>query len=439
MESILSLPQPILLVGMGVTGKATQDFLLACGITKDKIYTFDEKGEGQISSFKDLETLEFKTLVVSPGVPLKKPEIQTLIYRAKLVTSELSLVSMILDKEICIGITGSLGKSTTTSALGAALKSIDPNCFVGGNLGLAFARYGQNIITNPKQKARFVVLELSSYHLENYGELKLKYSAITYLSPNHLERYSSLEEYYKTKFNIFSMTKEKVILNSFGGDLRHYAEKQDLDSDRYIWSSVELSQFEKSNLIGRHNKENLSVVDSVLKSLLLKGLIRNDEYTLGIKSALEFGGLAHRLENCGIYKEITFINDSKATALDSVRTAINASKEQLHSKESVIHVLIGGKDKNLPWHEIKDLLHTDQLKIYLFGESRNSIATQINFEISDFKFLKEAFISATSNSKSGDVVLLSPGGTSLDEFKNFEDRGNYFKRLIHDFNMNTLG
>lgn len=431
MKSILSLPQPILIVGMGITGEATQDFLLAAGIAKNQILTLDEKAPAQFSSFTDLSNIAIGTLIISPGVPLKRIEVQELVTRAQLLTSEMSLVSSVLEDEICIGITGSLGKSTTTSALGAALESIDPHCFIGGNLGLAFAEYGKRKLLKKTKKARFVVLELSSYHLENSQDLSLHTSAITYLSPNHLERYSSLKEYYDTKLNIFSKTKNKVVLNTAGGDLKSYIQTSGLkDSSQIVWSATSFHDYASAQLIGSHNKENLSVVHSILKSLETLNIITPDQLALALKAALAFKGLPHRLENCGTKNGITYINDSKATALDSVITAIQASTEQLRNPESKLHLLIGGKDKNLPWSTIQNVLSQKNILIYLFGASRNIIASQISQPDSNFNQLKMAFDAAVKNSQAGDVILLSPGGTSLDEFKNFEDRGQKFKSYI---------
>lgn len=424
---------------MGITGEATYQFLLAAGVDKKQLLTFDEKNPAQYSQYKQLESLPIGTLVVSPGVPLAKPEVQSLISRAQLLTSEMSLVSSVLDTEICIGLTGSLGKSTTTSALGAALSAVDTNCFVGGNLGLAFANYGKNKILKIKPKAKFVILELSSYHLENSEALRLNTSAITYLSPNHLERYNSLTHYYETKFKIIEKTQDAVVLNSFGGDLKKVPLPILTSEKSILWSYTDLSLYRNSNLIGQHNQENLSVVHRILDSLKDHGHLSEAEVKTALIAALEFGGLPHRLENCGLHQGIVFINDSKATALDSVLTAVQASKEQLKSAKSTLHLLLGGKDKNLPWAEIKSFLQQDQLKITLFGESRNVIAKQIGLPESPYVKLESAFKQICTQLQPGDVVLLSPGGTSLDEFKNFEERGDSFKNYIRNFLAKTYG
>lgn len=418
---------------MGITGEATYQFLLAAGVDKQQLLTFDEKSPAQYSKYKQLESLPIGTLVVSPGVPLAKPEVQSLIARAQLLTSEMSLVSSVLDTEICIGLTGSLGKSTTTSALGAALSSIDSNCFVGGNLGLAFANYGKNKLLKTTPTAKFIILELSSYHLENSDDLRLNTSAITYLSPNHLERYTSLTHYYETKLKILEKTQEDVILNSFGGDLKKISFPEGMHTENILWSYTDLTPYQVSNLIGQHNQENLSVVHRILDSLKTHGHLTEAEVKTALRAALQFGGLPHRLENCGSHQGVTFINDSKATALDSVVTAVQASKEQLKSSQSTLHLLVGGKDKNLPWSEIKNMLDQDQLKITLFGESRNLIGKQLGLPESPYVKLESAFKSICPQLKAGDVVLLSPGGTSLDEFKNFEDRGDHFKNYIRSF------
>jgi UDP-N-acetylmuramoylalanine--D-glutamate ligase len=415
LESLKKLNTPIVIVGLGKSGRSAENLLLKIGFLKKDVLTFDEKSEADLKSWNDFESLKKGTLVVSPGVPLMSENIGILKNLGWFVTSEINLASHILTSEIVIGITGSVGKSTVTSILGAGAINEDLNAFVGGNLGTAFCDYAISILDH-KQKAKFVILELSSYQLENCNDLKLDYSAITYLSANHLERYSSLDEYYLIKCRIGKMTKNTCVLNSASVDLMSYQSKISVDT------LITRIENQKIQLIGKHNLENYFVALAIAKKC---GWSEKS-----IQAMQNFSGLAHRLETVGTFNQVLYINDSKATAMDSVLVAVQAALEKTTAKNH-LYLFLGGKDKNLPWQDLHVLSEFKNIKFYFFGQCAGIAKLKSNLPGHIYPKMSDALNEIFKQTKSGDVVLLSPGGTSLDEFKNFEDRGNQFKDIIH--------
>jgi UDP-N-acetylmuramoylalanine--D-glutamate ligase len=420
---------PIAIVGMGKSGKSAERLLLSRGFKHEDVLTFDQKAQAQ---FKDTETLlnegKPRTLVVSPGVPLKSPWIQHAIKAGIKITSEINLACEALTDEKVIGITGSLGKSTTVSLLGAGLMSFDKNGFVGGNLGTPFCDYAFEVESGKRKKAQWILLELSSYQLENSAGLRLDHAAITYLSPNHMERYESLEEYYFTKWRIIHLTRGKLFLNKHGGDLIGFAQKRP-ELARCVVCAKENKELQPhalshSALLGSHNQDNLALAAEIALAC---------HWPISALQAMKsFKGLEHRLENVGVFGGVRFINDSKATAMDSVLTAAQVAHETLRDEERLF-ILIGGKDKNLPWEQLEPLAKLSYTHFLFFGESKELSRTKAKLPGEPHVSLDAALDAVFMLAKEGDVVLLSPGGTSFDEFKGFEDRGIFFKEKVSRF------
>ncbi|MCO5143293.1 MAG: UDP-N-acetylmuramoyl-L-alanine--D-glutamate ligase [Oligoflexia bacterium] len=419
------LKKPIAIVGMGVSGEACKRLLEQNGLSSIDLVTFDEK-EGK-ADFHDPETMleqkNPKTLVVSPGYPLSKEWIQDFRDQGVEVTSELALAILFLEKEKIIGITGSVGKSTVTSLLGTALLDFDSHGFFGGNLGVPLATYMLEVQSGKRKRAQWIVLELSSYQLENPGVLSLEYSVITYLTPNHLERYDSLEQYYETKFTIAARTKKAMIVNEEGGDLKKFLQGRKVDC-QVLWTSQsddEISQFhfEQAKLLGSHNQDNLAVAAKVAREAGWP--------FSSIEKMKMYPGLPHRMENLGTFYGVTLINDSKATTIESVVTAALGLYEQM-DKKAQLFLLLGGKDKNLPWQDLEVLKKIQKIRPVYFGQSKDLAAKGLGIDGPKFSTLKEAIIPLSELAQKGDYILLSPGGTSLDEFSSFEERGNFFRK-----------
>ncbi len=420
------------IVGMAKSGQSAFNLLKSITKCPSNIATFDDNP--QLAKFSDPQIFlsEFNPdyLIVSPGYPLSKEWIQTSIRKRVSVINEITLASYFLDKEKLVAITGSVGKSTTVALLEAGLESMGVRSFVGGNYGTPFCDYLYKIIVEQKARAEWVVLELSSYHLERLENIRFDCSAITSLTSNHLERYHNKEEYYQVKFNIFNFTKGPVFLNGHGGELLEFSRKHPhpnqivIDRNENRFQSRNLST---CKLVGTHNQDNLAMAF---------GIAENCGWGVEFEKAMrEFPGLPHRMENLGLIEKRLFINDSKATTIDSVKTAIN-SILPLCQEASRIIVLLGGRDKNLPWSELSFLTKSKNIIPLVFGECRDIVAEKIELQSSKFEKLNGAIEKACFISRSGDIILLSPGGSSLDEFQNFEARGNFFKNAVWSFSKN---
>ncbi|WP_413576451.1 UDP-N-acetylmuramoyl-L-alanine--D-glutamate ligase [Bdellovibrio sp. HCB290] len=429
-QYIKNLKVPIAIVGMGKSGDAAKRLLIACGVSSENILTFDGKLDS--ANYSDASKLmsegKPQTLVVSPGVPLAAPWIKDAQSKGIAITSEISLACSCLSTEKLIGVTGSVGKSTTVSLIQAGLEAFSKTGFVGGNLGIPFASYAADVVEKKRPVADWVVLELSSYQLENCAGLQLDHSAITYFTSNHLERYDSIEHYYQTKWNILGITRKTMLLNSEGGDLIEYSKGKTPTPQLKIISKndsdLQSYQLQKAQLIGQHNQDNLALATALCREA---GWPNS-----AIEGMKNFKGLSHRLENLGSIKGVRFINDSKATAMDSVVIAATAASDTLVSGGTLFQ-LLGGRDKNLPWEQLSTLSKLPRAEFVFFGECRQVAQTKSGLAGNSFARLDEAIEYVLSKVKSGDTVLLSPGGTSWDEFKSFEDRGDFFKRKVAEF------
>lgn len=425
------IASPVGVFGRGLTGNAIFRLLSLWGLSQDELVLFDEKSLPDGTSLENFIAQKgFKTLVVSPGVPLEKKALKDFQARGGRITSELELAWSGLTSEKTIGVTGSVGKSTVSALLHTGLKKVDPSTFLGGNFGFPLANYVADVLEGKRSRARWLVIELSSYQLENFPSLKMAGSILTSLLSNHLERYPSREAYYDTKWTLVEKTLGPIILNKSGFDLFSFAQAKFAESSaeklsqRAVWTdrndpAITPALLKESPLLGSHNQDNLALAARLLDCLGLSDCIL---------PMTEFRGLPHRVENLGEKGGVRIINDSKATTIDSVHQAVVTVMPRLESHQTLF-LLLGGKDKNLPWEELSSL-NDQRIRPVFFGEygSPAQVKSQLKGEV--FPRLSAAIQYCTSHAKAGDVILLSPGGSSLDEFKSFEDRGDFFRTEI---------
>ncbi len=427
-----SLPRPFALIGFGVSGRSVLKLLKTLGVDDTDLFTFDKKDpSAQFSSSEALFAKKPNTFVVSPGFPLKSD----LIYEAReqglRITSELSLASSFLQSESVIAVTGSVGKSTTTCLLGEGAKAISENSFVGGNLGFPLAEYVDERLKG-RAVAPWIILELSSYQLECFDNLSCSYSAFTSLTPNHMDRYSSIDEYYSTKMTLLEKTTTASVCNRSGGNLMSFFQTKVSKSGKLhppciAWTDKSSSVLSRNSLlpcclIGGYNLDNLAVAAQLA------------EFAHWPKQAFaamaNFRGLPHRLENLGTYQNISFINDSKATTIESVKKALETVLESHSKDQRRVLLLLGGRDKCLPWQELRPFSADGNILGVFFGEfgSQAKQTTEIKGPL--FPNLHAALDALPKIVQQKDVVLLSPGGTSHDEFRSFEERGQFFKETV---------
>jgi len=409
----------VAILGMGKSGQSALNLLNLFRNQLVDLDLFDDTHPDFAPiSIEIFSQKQYDTIIVSPGVPLLRAHALLSKNSSTNLMSEIDLASYFLDREVIIGITGSVGKSTTTSLLGAALNVVDSEAFIGGNLGTPLCDYAFQIIKG-RARSQYIALELSSYQLENVKHLKLTVGAITSLVPNHLERYENKQHYFETKTSIINISKSPVFLNRAGGELWNYVT---LLGPQFlpIWTSPEMHpefDFSRMRLIGSYNHDNAALAISILKYLKIDPVC--------FSAIQEFSGLPHRLELVVIKKEITYINDSKATAVQSILDAVRAV---LPDTKGTLHLLLGGRDKKLDWEKLEVLAQEKNIACYFFGESRQLIQDKSQLSGKSYQSLAACLSSIANEPQCGDTVLLSPGGTSLDEFKSFEHRGDEFKK-----------
>jgi len=383
------------------------------------------------------------SVIVSPGIDWEHKALQELRNKNISMEGEVELAWKRLSHIPSIGITGTNGKTTVTNMLNHVLKLNNLNTDMGGNVGRALSKIALESKYNNYQKLNWLILELSSYQIEGLSRLKPSIGIWTTFTPDHLERHHDLETY----FNIKRSLLEKSSIRIYNSDDKYlYNKRKELpegiwvgtndkvsyshqpkfwiDQKGYIFED-QLKLFHTSilKIPGKHNLQNLLLVTAAAREIGL-------DHSLIAKSINSFNGIPHRLEYLGQINKLDFYNDSKATNFDSSATG-------LKSVPSPTILLAGGKRKK------GDSLHwTEQLKKYtngivLFGVSAKELKKIIlesayKGEIFIEKNLEDATeasieIARKTNSKS---VLLSPACASFDQYKNYEQRGDHFRKII---------
>ena len=394
---------------------------------------FEEKGHLHAT------TLDVDYVIKSPGIPDSSEIVQQLINKNIPVISEIEFAYKFIDAKI-IGVTGSNGKTTTSSLIFKILKNEDFDVDIAGNIGISFASKIKN-----KQKKNYV-LELSSFQLDGIVKFKPHIAVMTNLSPDHLDRYEdNYENYINSKFNIIKNQSStdyfiydsedleiiKFIKNNskkIKSTLLPFSISKTNDSVTYIEDKNIISIINNKKLImptnnfpliGTHNLKNAMAATTVAN--LLK--IRKDT----IRKSLEhFQAVEHRLEHVLKINKVNYINDSKATN-------VNAAYYALDSMESSTVWIVGGIDKGNKYEELFSLVNEKVKAIICLGKDNKKIIE--NFEnlveyITEVKTMSEAVKEAYAIAKSNDSVLLSPACASFDLFENYEDRGRQFKAEV---------
>lgn len=394
---------------------------------------FEENGHEQANK------LNVDYVIKSPGIPNTAAIIKQLIHKQIQIISEIEFASKFTDATI-IGVTGSNGKTTTTTIIYEILKSENTDVDIAGNIGVSFA--SKVAASNTKN----YVLELSSFQLDGIIDFNPHIAIMTNLSPDHLDRYNnSFENYIKSKFNIIKNQSEKDYfiydledvkivefiknnIHKIKSNLLPFSTTKTIDSVTYLEDKNIISIINKNKiimptnnfpLIGTHNLKNAMAATTVANLLKIrKETIR--------KSLEHFQAVEHRLEHVLKINKVNYINDSKATN-------VNAAYYALDSMQSSTIWIVGGIDKGNKYEELFTLVNEKVKAIICLGKDNKKIFE--NFEnlveyITEVKSMSEAVKEAYSIAKSNDSVLLSPACASFDLFKNYEDRGEQFKAEV---------
>ncbi|NWF89433.1 MAG: UDP-N-acetylmuramoyl-L-alanine--D-glutamate ligase [Ignavibacteriaceae bacterium] len=403
------------------------------------------------NSIKTLETLAIKyeigghsnkvfdcdLMVVSPGVPLDSDVINTAKSKGIKLVSELELASLVCKGKI-IAITGTNGKTTTTSLCGHLFNICGVKTYTAGNIGLAFSEIALNV-----QEDEFAVIEVSSFQLDLIDKFKPKVAVILNITPDHLNRYeNNYQNYINSKLRIFENQNDKdfliinkdneVLVNSIkehkSTDLYFSLNKPQQNGASingedivYLKNGAEEFRCKISdiNLRGEHNYANAMAVIIAAKIFDFD----NQKIIEGLKT---FKGVEHRLEFVRELDGVKYINDSKATNVDSVWYA-------LRSFDQPIYLILGGQDKGNDYDQIKELVLNKVKKIYAIGSSSEKVFNYFHHDVKvEIKHsLEDAVTAASSEARENDIVLLSPACASFDMFNDYEHRGRVFKEAVN--------
>jgi len=442
----------VLVVGLGKSGLAAALFLRRRGahvtvsdvrsneaLAKD-IPALLEEGIMVETGGHGLLTFRRQDLiVVSPGVPLNTPELAQVKSFGLRVIGELELAARFL-KGKTLAITGSNGKTTTTSLVGEILEKAGIPTLVGGNIGVPVVA-----LIDQSTDDTWSVLEVSSFQLESTERFHPAIAVILNITPDHLDRHGSFENYALAKERIFAAQNENdfVILNA---DNARAAQAAARSVARVYFFSVEHSVLqgawvEDGFLVYRPGKDQPTEKIMPLSGVPLKGA-HNVENVLAaacasrlagataeqVRSGVEsFQAVEHRLEFVAKIKGVDFYNDSKATNVDATAKAVA-------SFSSGIHLILGGKDKNSDYTQLAQLLRARVRAVYTIGSAAAKIENELRGVVSilSCETLDNAVSAAASAARPGEVVLLAPACSSFDQFENYEQRGRVFKELVNE-------
>jgi len=434
----------IVVVGLGKSGFAAARFLKKMGASvivtdkaeEDKLEAYApvlremgvkmELGQHRIDTFEKSDLI-----IVSPGVSHNILPIKRAALKGIPILGEIELAYRFILEPI-VAVTGTNGKTTTTTLLGEMLKKSGQRVFVGGNIGNPLMDY-----VYKGEKAEIIVAEVSSFQLDTIDTFRPKVGVLLNITEDHLDRYSDFTAYAWAKARIFENQKESDVavfngLDPFTGSICKNIKSKKLSFYNQIVDDAEINTFFKSldfsalKLSGKHNLENAYAAS--LAALTMGGSLE------GIQSALSnFKGLSHRLEHVATINEVGFFNDSKATNVDAVARAL-----ETFSKPVIL--IMGGRDKGGNFRILRDLVRRRVKRLIVLGEAKEDIL----FALGDITSTKEAssmedaVLSAYYAASPGDVVLLSPACASFDMYTSYANRGEDFCKAVGKLNKSGL-
>lgn len=374
-------------------------------------------------------------IIVSPGVVPDLSQLEAARQRQIPVVSEVEAASWFLESPL-IGITGSNGKTTTTSLLGEILEASALPAFVGGNIGVPLISAVGEVT-----KDTLVVTELSSFQLEGTQTFRPHVAVLLNITPNHLDRHPTLEAYVRAKARIFSnqTSDDFAILNaddpavmslapSLAAQKIFFSRRRELpdgvfaEDGHIVYRTGNLERVllttREIQLRGEFNVENVMAASAA-------ACVLGADFEAIRRGVSAFRGVEHRLEFVRELRGVHFYNDSKATSVDAAAKALSAFTRG-------VHLILGGKDKGAPYAPIRHLLEGRVREVYLIGAAAERIEKQLSgaVGISHSGDLETAVHDAFARAAPGDVVLLSPACASFDQFQDYEHRGRVFKEIV---------
>ncbi len=410
------LPKRALVLGLARSGRAAASALAARGVgvvavdRNERLDTGDldpQAVEIRLGDVRDdvLEGVEL--LVKSPGVPAQAELVRSARARGIPIWSEVELGYRLLRPRPFIGVTGTKGKTTTTELLAAMLSAAGRHVEVAGNIASPSSPRAPITALDPPEDA-WIVAELSSFQLEDVHELELEVAVLLNLEPDHLDRHGTFERYREAKLRIFERARRKVAPRGFGID-----------------GAIEFGGDDRlpaePRIPGAHNRANAAAATAAARAVGV-----HDD---AIAQALEhFAGVPHRLELVAERGGVRWVNDSIATNTLAVRHGVAAY-------QAPMRLILGGRAKGEDYAVFARELPARVASIYLVGEAANELATSLDAAGREFTHagtIAGAVERAARDAQPGDVVLLSPACASYDQYANFEERGEDFRRLVQN-------
>jgi UDP-N-acetylmuramoylalanine--D-glutamate ligase len=379
------LPERVLVLGLARSGQAA---VAALERRRVEVVAADRS----LGNDGDLFLLDGVELMVkSPGVPREAPLVAEAERRGLEIWSEVELGYRLVRPRL-VGVTGTNGKTTTTELLGAMLDAP-----TAGNVGRALTALDGEV-----EPGTLVVCELSSFQLEDVHELACEVAVLLNVEPDHLDRYAGFDEYRAAKLRIFERARAKVVPRGSGLDGIEFSADDDLPAEPLIR--------------GAHNRENAAAATAAAHALGIPDV--------RIAQALRtFPGVPHRLEPVGQVNGVRYVNDSKATNVAAALRALAAYEDE------PVHLILGGSRKGEDFTPLAQALGANVKSVHLIGETAGELAAAIP-QAHDDGDLAHAL--AHVEAAPGDVVLLSPACASYDQYANFEERGEEFRRLVQN-------
>ena len=375
----------------------------------------------------------FDYVIKNPGIKYDNPVVVKAKELGIKVINEVEMAYSFLDKSVnIIGVTGSNGKTTTTTLISEFMKNSFDNVYLGGNIGIPLSNFVRDIKPNS-----YLVLEISDHQLCDMYDFKTNVSVLTNITPTHLDFHKSYEVYQMTKKKIFNnhtsddlavINKDDEVSMKITDDIKsakvYYGhDKTNLayyDEDGIYYDGKLVIKLDDIILKGKHNYQNImGAIIAVKKYGVTDEVIQ--------KVLKEFKGVEHRLEYVDTIDGVTYYNDSKATNCVSTITALNS-----FDKPTIL--LLGGYDRGHSFHDLDNSMKNVKC-VVCFGETKNRIeefCNDLNIKCYKNDTLKEAMNVVKDICTPGDVVLLSPACASWDQYDKFEDRGDEFKNLVRE-------
>ena len=375
----------------------------------------------------------FDYVIKNPGIKYDNPVVVKAKELGIKVINEVEMAYSFLDKSVnIIGVTGSNGKTTTTTLISEFMKNSFDNVYLGGNIGIPLSNFVRDIKPNS-----YLVLEISDHQLCDMYNFKTNVSVLTNITPTHLDFHKSYEVYQMTKKKIFNnhtsddlavINKDDEVSMKITDDIKstkvYYGhDKTNLayyDEEGIYYDGKLVIKLDDIILKGKHNYQNImGAIIAVKKYGVTDEVIQ--------KVLKEFKGVEHRLEYVDTINGVTYYNDSKATNCVSTITALNSFNQPTI-------LLLGGYDRGHSFHDLDDSMKNVKC-VVCFGETKNRIeefCNDLNIKCYKNDTLKEAMNVVKDICTPGDVVLLSPACASWDQYDRFEDRGDEFKKLVRE-------